>query len=258
MIVNADNNSTMLTRRLVVLLLMALSTVQGAEPNRLTDAERQQGWRLLFDGETTAGWEEITGKPFPMNCWTVEDGSLKALVRSNGFQDIRTTESFRFFDLQFDWKLLKEGNSGVKYLVQRVEDWSNAAGRQARARGLEYQLAGDGNADADSDPRRAAGSLYSLLAPFPRIAPRTGEYNRSRLLVNGHHIEHWLNGTKVVEFDTAATEVQNLLRSYLPKGTAAGAPLIDVSPISLQNHGSEAWFRNIKIRTLAGTRGGGN
>ena len=77
-------------------------------------------------------------------------------------------------------------------------------------------------------------------------------------MVNGHNIEHWLNGTKVVEFDTAATEMQELLRSYLPKGTVASEPLTDMSPISLQNHGSDAWFRNIKIRTLAGTRGGGN
>ena len=72
----------MLTQRMVALMLLALWTVDGAEPNRLTDAERQQGWRLLFDGKTTTGWEEITGKPFPMNCWTVEDGSLTALVRS--------------------------------------------------------------------------------------------------------------------------------------------------------------------------------
>src|SRR5437764_67916 len=94
-----------------VLLLIALSAARAAEPNRLTDAERQQGWRLLFDGKTTAGWEEITGKPFPTNCWTVEDGSLKSLVRSDGFQDIRTKESFGSFELQFEWKLLSGGNS---------------------------------------------------------------------------------------------------------------------------------------------------
>ncbi|SPF43987.1 conserved exported hypothetical protein [Candidatus Sulfopaludibacter sp. SbA4] len=233
--------------RCCVLLLVVLSLGRGAEPNQLTDAERRQGWRLLFDGKTTAGWEEITGKPFPANCWTIEDASLKALVRSDGFQDIRTVEVFGSFDLQFDWKILKDGNSGVKYLIQRVDEWTNAAGREARARGLEYQLADDQNADAASDPRRVAGSLYSLIAPVPRIAPRIGEFNHSRLVVKGHHVEHWLNGAKVVEFETDAAEVQKLLRSNLPKGSER---LVESGPISLQNHSSETWFRNIKIRTL--------
>jgi hypothetical protein len=111
-----------------------------------------------------------------------------------------------------------------------VDEWTNAAGRQARARGLEYQLADDTNADAASDPRRVAGSLYSVIAPSPRIPPRIGEFNQSRLVVNGKHVEHWLNGTKVVEFDNA--------------------PLMESSAISLQNHSSETWFRNIKIRVV--------
>src|SRR3984957_12194218 len=232
------------------LALMAVGVVCAGEPNRLTDTERQQGWRLLFDGKTNGGWEEITGKPFPTNCWTVEDGSLKALVRSDGFQDIRTKEVFRSFDLQFDWKVLKGGNSGLKYLIQKVDEWTNAAGRQARARGLEYQLADDADPDAASDPRRVAGSLYSLIAPAPRISPKAGEFNHSRLVVNGKHCEHWLNGAKVVEFDTGSAEVQRLLRSNLPAGAAPDAPLVDASPISLQNHSSEVWFRSIKIRVL--------
>lgn len=220
------------------LLLAALFAARPQDTlNRLTDAERQAGWRLLFDGRTTEGWLEITGKPFPSHCWTVEDGSLKALVRRDGFQDIRTVDSFRSFDLQFDWKLLPDGNSGVKYFIGKVDEWTNAAGRQARARGLEYQLAGDTNLDAASDPRRVAGSLYSLIAPVPRVPPKIGAFNHSRLLVNGHHVEHWLNGVKVVEFETGG----------LPEGSA---PKVDRSPISLQNHSSETWFRNIKIRVL--------
>jgi 3-keto-disaccharide hydrolase len=222
-----------------VILLLALSMAWGAD-NRLTDAERAAGWRLLFDGATTEGWLEITGKPFPSNCWTVEDGSLKALVRTDGFQDIRTKDTFASFDLEFDWKMLKDGNSGVKYFIAKVDEWTNQEGRQARARGLEYQLADDSNADAASDPRRVAGSLYSLIAPAPRIPPRIGEFNHSRLLVNGHHVEHWLNGIKTVEFDAGNADVLKQLGGTLP----------ETSPISLQNHSSETWFRNIKIRPL--------
>jgi hypothetical protein len=222
-----------------IILLLALSMAWGAD-NRLTDAERAAGWRLLFNGATTDGWLEITGKPFPSNCWTVEDGSLKALVRADGFQDIRTKDTFISFDLEFDWKMGKDGNSGVKYFIAKVDEWTNQAGRQARARGLEYQLADDSNSDAASDPRRVAGSLYSLIAPASRIPPRIGEFNHSRLLVNGHHVEHWLNGIKVVEFDAGDAVVLKQLGGALPK----------TSPISLQNHSSETWFRNIKIRPL--------
>ena len=144
------------------------ATAQPAEPNQLTAQERHDGWRLLFDGKTTAGWLEVTGKSFPSNCWTIENGSLKALVRTDGFQDIRTADSFRSFDLQFDWMLKADGNSGLKYLIQNVDEWVNKTGRQARARGLEYQLADNRNADAASDPRKVAGALYSLIAPWGR------------------------------------------------------------------------------------------
>ena len=237
-----------------LLMLLALYPARSADSNRLTDDEQRQGWRLLFDGKSTEGWVEITGKPFPSNCWTIEDSSLKAVVRSNGFQDIRTVEVFHSFDLQFDWKILKDGNSGVKYRIQNAEEWTNAEGRQARARGLEYQLADDGNADAASDPRRVAASLYSLIAPSPRIPPRIREFNHSRLVVNGNHVEHWLNGVKVVEFDVRGPDVEKLLRGYLPKSSPPETPLVEAGPISLQNHQSETWFRNIKIRVLAPVR----
>jgi len=223
-----------------VLAFIVAAVGWSADSNRLSDAERAAGWRLLFDGSTTNGWLEITGKPFPANCWTVEDGSLKALVRPDGFQDIRTQDTFTSFDLEFDWKMGGDGNSGVKYFIRKVDEWNNKAGRQARARGLEYQLAGDANPDAASDPRRMAGALYSLIAPNPHLPPRIGAFNHSRLVVNGHRVEHWLNGTKVVEFDAGSPEVQKIL----------GGPLTETSPISLQNHSSEAWFRNIKIRRL--------
>jgi hypothetical protein len=217
--------------RLLQLAAVLMRLAAAAEPNQLTEAERREGWVLLFDGQTSAGWLEITGKPFPANCWAIEDRSLKALVRTDGFQDIRTTATFDSFDLRFDWKMLKDGNSGVKYFIQKVDEWTNATGRQARARGFEYQLADDANADAASDPRRVAGSLYSRIAPSPRIPPKIGEFNHSRIVVRGAHVEHWLNGVKVVDFEAAPDEVK-------------------ASPISLQNHSSETWFRNLKIRRL--------
>ena len=124
--------------RLAVLLLISAQSAVGAE-NQLTPQEKAGGWRLLFDGRTTDGWLEITGKPFPSNCWTIENESLKAIPRTDGFQDIRTKDTFRYFEFEFDWMLKADGNSGVKYLVQKVDDWVNKDGRQARAR-IIYSL----------------------------------------------------------------------------------------------------------------------
>ncbi len=219
----------------VVGLALALCTVAGAAG----------GWHSLFDGKTTFGWVEVTGKPFPENCWRVEDGCLKALVRTDGFQDIRTVETFTSFELEFDWKLGKDGNSGVKYLIQRVDEWTNKAGREARARGLEYQLADDANSDAASDPRRVAGSLYSVIAPVPKLPPKIGAFNHSRIVVRGTHVEHWLNGVRVVEFDTQDAAVRKHLGEL-----AKGGPIRTESAISLQNHSSEAWFKNLRVRRL--------
>jgi 3-keto-disaccharide hydrolase len=211
-------------------------------------AAQDQPWHSLFDGSTSKGWVEVTGKPFPTHSWAVEDGCLKALVRTDGFEDIRTVETYRSFELQFEWKLAKLGNSGVKYLIQRVDDWTNKEGRQVRARGLEYQLVDLDSPDA-SDPKRITGALYSLLAPA-NANWRIAVFNESRLIVHGDHVEHWLNGTRVLSYDTTNPAIQSALRQMLPKDSGPQTPLVRESSISLQNHSSEVWFRNIKIRVL--------
>jgi len=211
-------------------------------------AAQDQPWHSLFDGTTSKGWVEVTGQPFPTHSWTIEDGCLKALVRTDGFEDIRTVETFKSFELQFEWKLAKLGNSGVKYLIQRVDDWTNKEGRQARARGLEYQLVDLDSPDA-SDPTRITGALYSIFAPA-NANWRIAVFNESRLIVHGDHVEHWLNGTRVLSYETTNPAVQSALRKMLPKDASPEAPLVIEGPISLQNHSSEVWFRNIKIRAL--------
>ena len=219
----------------------------------LCAAQENAGWERLFDGSTSSGWVEVTGKPFPAHSWTVEDGCLKSLVRADGFQDIRTVGVYRSFELEFEWMLLKDGNSGVKYLIQRVDEWSNEEGRQARARGLEYQLVDLHSPDA-SDPTRYTAALYSILATPPALKDklhwRIGNFNQSRIVVNGEHVEHWLNGAKVLSYETGDSKVQAALRNLLAKGAGPETPLIRESWISLQNHSSETWFRNIQIRRL--------
>lgn len=211
-------------------------------------AAQDQPWHSLFDGSTSKGWVEVTGKPFPAHSWTVEEGCLKALVRKDGFEDIRTVDTFKSFELQFEWKLAKGGNSGVKYLIQRVDDWTNKEGRQARARGLEYQLVDLDSPDA-SDPTRITGALYSLLAPA-NANWRIAVFNESRLIVHGDRVEHWLNGVRVLSYDITTPAIQTALRNTLPKDAGADTPIVRESSISLQNHSSEVWFRSIKIRPL--------
>ena len=209
-------------------------------------AAQDQSWHPLFDGSTSKGWVDVTGKAFPTHSWAIEDGCLKALPRTDGAEDIRTVETFKSFELQFEWKLGKLGNSGVKYLIQRMDDWTNKEGRQARARGLEYQLVDLYSPDA-ADPKKITGALYSILAPS-NANWKIGEFNESRLIVNGSHVEHWLNGVRVLSYETTEPSVQSALRGMLPKGSEA-TPVME-SPISLQNHGSEAWFKKIRIRPL--------
>ncbi len=199
-------------------------------------AAQDQPWRSLFDGTTSKGWLEASGKPFPTHSWTIEDGCLKALVPTGGFENIRTVDTFKSFELQFEWKLAKLGKSGVKYLIQRVDD--------STARGLEYKLV-DIDASGAIDPTRITGALCSLLAPS-NANWRIAVFNESRLIVHGGHVEHWLNGVKVLSYETTNPAIQSALR----KDASPQTPLVTESPIGFENHSSEVWFRNIKIRAL--------
>jgi len=222
--------------RIVKLILLVVTLASGA-----CAADE---WRPLFDGKTAAGWVEITGKPFP-DTWTIEDGCLKTVLKPGGMQDIRTVDVFRSFELEFEWKMKADGNSGVKYLVQKVDEWTNKDGRQARARGLEYQLADEHNADV-TEASRASGALYSVIAPAPRIAAKIGEFNRSRIVVDDGRVEHWLNGDRVVSFGTGDAVVVKQLREL-----RKGADVVGESAISLQHHGTEVWFRAIRVKKIS-------
>lgn len=223
-------------------LFAALAAAQA--PNTLTDAEKAAGWVLLFDGRTTAGWLDVAGQPFPTTSWKVEDGCLVAFNPGNGFQDIRTEATFVDFEFAFEWKLLKDGNSGLKYLVQRADRWTNKIGLQSRARGLEYQIVDNASKDA-REPSLTVGALYHVLPPLSQHARPVGEFNQSRLVIRGAHVEHWLNGVKVLEFETTDPEVwKNVGKLDMPPAPGASTFL------ALQNHGTPVWFRSLKLRRL--------
>lgn len=218
-------------------LLAAVSF--AAEPNTLTDEEKAAGWKLIFDGKTSAGWVGIGKTAFPASGWSVEDGALKF---TKGGGDIVTGEQFENFDLTWDWKIATGGNSGLKYNLPDPK----------KGVGFEYQLMDDAN---HPDGKRGGGtrvtaSLYDLIAPAAdRTLKATGEWNTSRILVSGNHAEHWLNGAKTVEFEFGG----DALKAAIAKSKYKSIPKFGdktKSPILLQDHGDEIAFRSMKLRVL--------
>lgn len=161
-----------------------------ASVNTLSVADRQAGWRLLFDGKSTAGWRGYQSDTVP-GAWHVVDGVLTKAVDTG---DIMTTEQFQDFELRFDWKIGAAGNSGVFYRGTNEYDhiyWT----------GPEYQLLDDAAAPDGRNRLTAAGSAYGLYPAPAGIVKPAGEWNSSRIVVKGTHVEHWMNGQKLLEYE---------------------------------------------------------
>jgi hypothetical protein len=227
--------------------------VRNNVPNTLTDAEKAQGWKLLFDGQTTSGWRGAGKEAFPPQGWKVENGELVVVAKAGPDDktprggDIVTTEQFGAFELQFDFFVAPGGNSGVKYYVQ-----------EANRLGLEYQVLDDEkhpDAKMGAGGNRTMGSLYDLI---PRetmpgganIPPKAGAWQHGRIVARADgSVEHWLNGIKVVEFNRNSRLFGALVaRSKFEKNEGFGRA--EKGPILLQDHNDEARFRSIKIRAL--------
>lgn len=222
----------------LVLMLTTASLLSAAPANQLTDAEKAAGWKLLFDGQTTRGWRSFKKQTFPAKGWVVEDGWLHCSGKGGG--DVISDAQFNDFELQWEWKLAPEGNSGVKYFV--LESRSSALGH-------EYQMIDD---EREPDAVKANGkhltaSFYDVLAPnHPPVKP-AGETNTSRILVQGNHVEHWLNGVKVLEYECGSPTVKSAVAASKFKNTSGFGDKVR-GHLLLQDHNTEVWFRNVKLR----------
>jgi hypothetical protein len=210
----------------------------AAIPPSLSDAEKQAGWKLLFDGVSTTGWRGLGMDGFP-SVWVVEDGCMRCLGGGKATaNDLVTVDEYENFEMSFEWMIPKlHGNSGVKYRVQEEKG-------KGYAFGCEYQCMND----PDAFDKHASGALYDVFAPEGKKLAPDGQFNQSRIIVQGSHVEHWLNGVKVIdaEFGSEAMNAA-LAQSHFRNSDWGRKPL---GHIILQDHHSEVWFRNLKIRVL--------
>jgi len=217
---------------------------EPAGPNTLTTAEQEAGWQLLFDGSTTAGWRAYNQPDFPEQGWEVQEGNLVVLAEGGG-GDIITDATFESFELSLEFKVSPGSNGGIFYWVVEIPDeamWHGAP---------EYQLLDDAayTADGQDMSTHLTGHNYDLHSSTETAINPVGEWNVAKIVVDGDHAEHWLNGVKMVEYDRRSPEWNELVAgskfsAYPEYGQAQSGH------IGLQDHGYLMWFRNIKIRPI--------
>lgn len=221
------------------------------KPNELTAAEKKAGWKLLFDGKTFTGWRGFHKDTVPEG-WIIEDGCISRIAAHGQLGqaggDLITVDQFENFEFTLEWKISPKGNSGIKYLVSETLP---PKGKSAISFEMQV-LDDDGHPDAKMgiNGNRKASALYDLIPPNAQkqLKP-VGEFNQIRLVVKGKHIEHWLNGKKVVEFERES----EALKAHIAKSKFKDQPLFGTfskGHLLLQEHGDKVWYRNIKIRAL--------
>jgi len=235
---------TLITLIFTGLLISVTTTAQQA--NTLTPKEKKQGWQLLFDGQTLKGWKGYNSDKM-FSCWSVQNGELVCQGEGGSVTagDIITTADFDNFELDLEWSISKEGNSGIFYHVLEGPQY-HAAYETAP----EYQLIDDAGWPDKLEEWQKTGADYAMTpaAEEKKLMP-VGEWNHSRIIYNKGHVEHWLNGMKVVEFQAYSPE-WNQKKEQGKWKDYPGYASSQKGSIGLQNHGSGVKFRNIKVRKL--------
>ncbi len=239
---------------LLLLLLLLQVSISNGQDNTLSKKQVKKGWVRLFDGQTTNGWKGAFIDQFPSHGWEVKDGMLivepSGGAESTNGGDIVTTELFSDFELLVDFKLTEGANSGIKYFVDPGQD---IPGQPRSAFGLEFQVLDDArhpDAKLGRNGNRTLGSLYDLIpAPANKPMNPVGEWNHARIVSKGRHVEHWLNGVKLLEYERGSQAFLDLIAISKYKDIP-GFGLGNSGRILLQDHGDRVYFRNIYLRKL--------
>lgn len=224
-------------------------TMTGATPtsqpvNTLTARQISEGWKLLFDGQTMNGWRTFKNKEH--NTWEVKDGTLHCKAPADATADKRadlmTIDQYENFELMFDWKIAPTHNSGVMYRV--TEDYDVPYGS-----GPEYQLIDDTGYPDSLKPMQLTAANYDMHVAENKILHPAGEWNTTKIEVNGAYVTHWLNGSKVLEYELWTDAWRQQVAASKWK-EFPGYGMAKKGHIDLQDHGGEVWFRNVMIKTL--------
>jgi len=222
-----------------VILLVFLTTICKAQKSK---------WITLFDGGSTDKFRGYNMQSFPDQAWKVEDSALATQTGVPNI-DLVSRKAYKNFELRFDWKVSEGGNSGVFFHMKESLTHESGNGNSPNwLDNYEMQLLDDIGFN-DTAAIRSAGSLYDLIVPRNKHLKPVGEYNTAKLIVKGNHVEHWLNGNKVVEYEMGSPEMNKLLK----ESKFSNNPNYGKSPdglIMLQHHGQKVWFRNIMVRRL--------
>jgi len=225
------------------LFVLAASTAAAQAPNTLTAEEKAAGFKLLFDGKAATDWRGYQQKTLPGG-WTVIDGAL-ALTSGSGEPssgDIVTRAEYSNFELRLEWRIAKDGNSGIMYRVSEEYEAPYESGP-------EMQVLDDaGHADGKSR-LTAAGSCFGLYPAPAGIVKPAGEWNEVRIIAEGAHVEHWLNGVKVVAYELWSPDWRGRVASSKFKQWP-GYGMSKKGRIALQDHGNAVSYRSIRIRKL--------
>ena len=271
---------------ILLITLAAIPLFARREENQLSSKERSDGWQLLFDGHSMSNWINPSTQTPPGDAWSIEDGCLKAKAHPSITEDLVSKNTYRDFELQWDWKIAPGGNSGVKYRIQKLITLSKATKNPALRKfedqvqyaiehqptsdkrdiapgehaqiyvvGFEYQMIDNSrHPDAKHGAPYQTGALYSILGPSQAVSKPAGDFNHSQLVVRGNHVQHWLNGVKVIDTTLDTQELKENLAHRWGANSGVYHLMVD-QPVkdchfSLQNHDTETWFRNIKVKRL--------
>ena len=196
-------------------------------------------WTVLFDGEKVNGLRGYKQKGLP-DSWVIVDGTMKT-IPGHGV-DLISEDVYKNFELELEWKVAEGGNSGIFYFATEEGDyiWQSAP---------EMQVLDDKKHSDGKNKLTSAGALYAMIAPPKSVVNPVGEFNKVRIKVKDNHVEHWLNGIKVVEYEYQSDDMWALVAKSKFKTMPLFAKA-SAGHIGLQHHGEEVWYRNVRIRKL--------